>query len=268
MQIVVGVDGSTSAAHAVAWATGAAPALGAELLLVTVAAPGADAVACEHRLLGEWSQTAQQAHVAFRTEVLFGDPRLELLDVAAHVDAPLVVIGGSHERWFPALHLGSTSHYLAQHTDRAVAVVPEHDGFDAGHLVVGLDGSDGGAAAARWAGWVAASTGGDVTAVHAWQRSPLRVCRATGGAGSDDEAAQLCRQWSQDLAASGVLANAVAIEAEPVEALLKAVASTGAGMLVLGTRGAGGFLSLRLGSVALRALQGTHVPVVLVPPDA
>ncbi len=268
MQIVVGVDGSTSAEHAVSWATGAAPALQADLLLVTVVAPGADAEACERRLLGEWSQTVQAAKVAFRTEVLFGDPRLELLDAAAHANAPLVVIGGGHDRWYPALHLGSTSHYLAQHTDRPVAVVPEHDGFDAHHLVVGLDGSDGGAAAARWAAWVAGSAGGDVTAVHAWQRSPRRVCRATRGPDSEDEATRLCLEWSRELAACGALAEATAIEAEPVEALLKAVAASGAGMLVLGTRGAGGFLSLRLGSVALRALQGTHVPVVLVPPDA
>jgi nucleotide-binding universal stress UspA family protein len=266
MQIVVGVDGSRSADNAVAWAAGAARALGAELLLVTVVAPGADAEACERHLLAEWSHAAQEARAPFRTEVLVGDPRLELSEVAAHAGAPLVVVGAGHERWFPALHLGSTSHYLAQHSDRSVAIVPELHTFDAGHMVVGVDGSEGSAAATRWAAWMAQGAGGDVTAVHAWQRSPARVSGATGGANSAEDAARMCRAWSTELDAAGVLAGSVAMESAAVEALLKTVAEVGAGVLVLGTRGAGGFLSLRLGSVALHVLQEAHVPTVLVPP--
>jgi nucleotide-binding universal stress UspA family protein len=266
MQIVVGVDGSRSADNAVAWAAGAARALGAELLLVTVVAPGADAEASERQLLEEWSRAAQETRAPFRTEVLVGDPRLELSEVAAHVGAPLVVVGGGHDRWFPALHLGSTSHYLAQHTDRPVAVVPQLDRFDARHVIVGVDGSEGSAAAARWAAWLAQGAGSDVTAVHAWQRSPARVSGATGGADSAEDAERMCRVWSTELDAAGVLAGCVAMESAPVDALLKTVADVGAGVLVLGTRGAGGFLSLRLGSVALRILQDAHVPTVLVPP--
>jgi len=268
MQIVVGFDGSKSAHNAVAWSAGAARVLDAELLLVSVVDPCADAEACERRLLSEWSVPAQEARAPFRTEVLVGDPRLELLEVATHAAAPLVVVGGGRDRWFPALHLGSTSHYLAQHADRPVAVIPELDRFDAAHVVVGLDGSDGSAASARWAAWMAHGAGGDVIAVHAWQHSPARVARCTGGSNSQDEAEGACRAWAREVDAAGVLAAAVAMAAEPVDALLKAVASCGAGILVLGTRGAGGFLSLRLGSVALRALQEAHVPVVLVPPGA
>ena len=65
---------------------------------------------------------------------------------------------------------------------------------------------------------------------------------------------------------AGVLGGISVAEAEPVRALADAVASTGAGVLVLGTRGGGGFHSLQLGSVALRALQQAPTPVVLVPP--
>jgi nucleotide-binding universal stress UspA family protein len=266
MQIVVGVEGSKSAANAVEWATGAARVLGAELLLVSVVEPGADAAACERLLLGDWSRPAQTSRVPFRTEVLAGDPRLELLDVSAHTAAALIVVGAGHERWFPTLHLGSTSHYLAQHADRPVAVVPgDMAAFDSAHLVVGVDGSEGSAAACRWAGWLAHATGGDVTAVHAWARAPARV--ATGLI-TADEADRACRAWSSALEAARVLAGSLAVEAEPVDALVKAVASVGAGLLVLGTRGGGGYLSLQLGSVALRALQSAHVPIVLVPPGS
>ncbi len=269
MQLIVGVDGSKSAANAVAWATQAARAVGGELLLVSVVPPGGDAVARERLLLGPWSAAAQQARVPFRTEVLAGDPRLELLDLAAVTDAALVAVGSGHERWFPALHLGSTSHFLAQHAARPVAVIPaDISTFDGDHVVVGVDGSQGSATACRWAGRWAAAAGSDVTTVHAWQRAPLRVRRAAGGVHTQAEAEDACRRWTGDLDGAEVPVAAVAIEDEPVVALAKAVASTGAGVLVLGTRGAGGFLSLQLGSVALRALQSTHVPIVLVPPES
>ncbi|HXZ61788.1 MAG TPA: universal stress protein, partial [Acidimicrobiales bacterium] len=142
MQIVVGVDGSRSAHDAEGWAAGAARAVGAELLLVTVVPPDADTQESERLLLGDWSRPVQAARVPFRTEVLIGDPRLVLLDVAASLPTTLVVIGAGDQRWFPALHLGSTSHYLAQHADQPVAVVPAgHEEFVGGHMVVGIDGS-------------------------------------------------------------------------------------------------------------------------------
>lgn len=263
MQIIVGADGSRSSANAVTWAVGAAQAWGAELLFVSVIAPGADATQCERRLLTTWSAAAQRATVPFRTEVLTGDPHRTLLDLGVETGAALTVVGAGRQRWFPALHLGSTSHGLAQHTDRPVAVVTGDVAFDGSHLVVGVDGSEGAAAACRWAAWAAGATAGDVTAVYAWQRAPSRVAVGVNRQATADDA---CAAWTKELEAAHVLAAAAAVEAEPVDALLTAVAEAEAGMLVLGTRGEGAFHSLRLGSVALRALQRTPVPVVLVPP--
>jgi nucleotide-binding universal stress UspA family protein len=263
MEIIVGVDGSRSAANALEWATGAAQAWAAELLVVTVVEPGTDAAQYERVLLTDWSVPAQRAKVPFRTEVRTGDPRLELLDLAASTRADLTVVGAGRARWFPAMHLGSTSHGVAQHAEAPVAVITSGSAFDAAHLVVGVDGTEGAAAACRWAAWAAGATGGDATAVYAWQRSPARVA-AHADAGREPEAD--CRQWAKELEAAGVLAEVLAVEAGPVDALLGAVASVHAGMLVLGTRGEGGFLSLRLGSVAMRALQRADVPVILVPP--
>jgi nucleotide-binding universal stress UspA family protein len=129
---------------------------------------------------------------------------------------------------------------------------------------VGVDGTEGAAAACRLAAWAAAAAGGDATAVYAWQRAPRRVRGADGGSDPEED----CSRWAKELEAEGVLAGVRAVQAEPVEALLGAVASVEAGMLVLGTRGAGAFLSLRLGSVAMRALQRANVPVILVPPGS
>lgn len=45
----------------------------------------------------------------------------------------------------------------------------------------------------------------------------------------------------------------------------EAVQRCDAGLLVVGTRGSGGFSGLRLGSVALKLLQNAVVPIVVVP---
>jgi nucleotide-binding universal stress UspA family protein len=71
---------------------------------------------------------------------------------------------------------------------------------------------------------------------------------------------------AEELEVAGVLARVSVAEAEPVRALADAVAATGAGLLVLVTCGGGGFHLLHIGSVALRTLQQSPAPVVLVPP--
>ena len=54
-----------------------------------------------------------------------------------------------------------------------------------------------------------------------------------------------------------------AVVALPAEALLKAAAD--ADLLVVGSRGAGGFRRLLLGSVSTQVTQHAHCPVVVIP---
>ena len=56
-----------------------------------------------------------------------------------------------------------------------------------------------------------------------------------------------------------------AVHGFPVEELIKA--SQDADMVVLGSRGAGGFTRLMLGSTAGQVSQHTHCPVLIVPPE-
>jgi nucleotide-binding universal stress UspA family protein len=56
-----------------------------------------------------------------------------------------------------------------------------------------------------------------------------------------------------------------AVVALPAEALLKAAAD--ADMLVVGSRGAGGFKRLLMGSVSTQATQHAPCPVVVIPAD-
>jgi nucleotide-binding universal stress UspA family protein len=56
-----------------------------------------------------------------------------------------------------------------------------------------------------------------------------------------------------------------AVHGFPVEELLKAAGD--ADMIVLGSRGAGGFTRLLMGSVASQVAQHAHCPVIIVPPE-
>jgi nucleotide-binding universal stress UspA family protein len=56
-----------------------------------------------------------------------------------------------------------------------------------------------------------------------------------------------------------------AVHGFPVEELVNA--SKEADMIVLGSRGAGGFTRLMLGSTAGQVVQHAHCPVLIVPPD-
>ena len=55
---------------------------------------------------------------------------------------------------------------------------------------------------------------------------------------------------------------------EPVAALTEAGIREQVGLVVVGTRGVGGFSGLRLGTTALKVLHQSGLPVVLVPPEA
>jgi nucleotide-binding universal stress UspA family protein len=53
----------------------------------------------------------------------------------------------------------------------------------------------------------------------------------------------------------------------PAEELIKAAADTDAEMIVVGSRGAGGFRKLLLGSVSTQLTHHAHCPVMIIPPE-
>ena len=132
----------------------------------------------------------------------------------------------------------------------------------ANRLVVGVDGSEPSEAALRWAARFLASNGGRIDAVIAWHLPPWAV---------GDPA------WHPDQDAEKVLTETVDAvfgtewppgtrlivrEGNPAKVLLEE--SKGAELLVVGSRGHGGFAGLLLGSVSAKCAEHGTCPVLVV----
>jgi nucleotide-binding universal stress UspA family protein len=141
----------------------------------------------------------------------------------------------------------------------------------AGRIVVGIDGSPTSERALRWAAEEAVLTEAVLDVVHAW----LPTYPLTAHDVFDDQAGleNAAHRRLLDAVAQvgseveGLVGIRERLELEhPTTALLKA--AEGADLLVVGTRGRGGFTGLLLGSVSQRCLTHAPCPVAVVPPTA
>jgi nucleotide-binding universal stress UspA family protein len=163
----------------------------------------------------------------------------------------------------------SSAHDVASHE---VETPPAPVGT--GRILVGVDGSAGSAAALAWAIQEARLRGGAVHAVMAWQRPQSIGAANVWGMGMDpslsndsllssataDEAARLGAQAAQG---QDVAVTSAAVEGHPAAVLLDSAAD--ADLLVVGSRGHGGFVGSLLGSVSQHVVTHAPCPVVVVP---
>lgn len=139
-----------------------------------------------------------------------------------------------------------------------------------GGILVGDDGSPASQEGVRWAARLAGRLGETLHVVRAWSISSApRPATATGGYVpplTDFEQAVLDKLRA-DVAAVGVEEGGTVqlhvVHGAAGRRLLEA--AVGADMLVVGTRGAGGFLGLRMGSTADQVVRHAPCPVVVVP---
>jgi len=138
-----------------------------------------------------------------------------------------------------------------------------------GTIVVGVDGSESSKAALRFALEEACLRGASVLAVHA---STFAHLAAGFAMPLEPGLRRRFRQEAEDLldsVLSEVAADAADVKIERAvveEPAAKALveAAEGADLLVLGSRGLGGFRSLLLGSVGLQCAHHAPCPVVIV----
>ncbi len=133
-------------------------------------------------------------------------------------------------------------------------------------IVVGVDGSPSSYEALRWAVRYAALVGGTVDAVTAWELPGLYGWSAPA-VDTDidvDEARQrMTRELADVLGGEGAASVSTHVaHGNPAEVLLRA--AEGAEVVVVGSRGRGGFARALLGSVSQHVSQHASCPVVIV----
>jgi nucleotide-binding universal stress UspA family protein len=138
-------------------------------------------------------------------------------------------------------------------------------------IVVGVDGSNGSSEALRWAIAEARRRSVPLRAVHAWSYSPPLVPSLVGypysaesfGNAIDDrwQAEQRLERVASEVGEDDEVER-VLIEGSAAQVLIDAVGE--ADVLVVGSRGHGGFTNLLLGSVSQQCAQHAPCPVVIV----
>lgn len=196
-----------------------------------------------------------------------GGPAAALIDKSQN--AQLVVVGSRGHGGFAGLLLGSVSAQVAAHAHCPVLVVRPGDRPvpSTGPVVVGVDGSAGSAPALAFAADEAARRGLPLAVTHVWSMrasTPVRgsyaETEATARAGAEAllaEAVATVRQHHPELAVDARLVHAL----DPEQVLIEA--SADASVVVIGSRGRGGFTGLLLGSVSQALVHHAHCPVVI-----
>jgi nucleotide-binding universal stress UspA family protein len=280
-QIVVGVDGSESAVHAVRWAATEARRRGAGLRLVHVYTtpvgypPGfVDPHLLRESLVAqgkEWltraGDEADQAAPGLAVEVVEAEGTTVPVLVRESARAALLVLGSRGLGGFTGLLVGSTAVETVARAHCPVVVVR---GVDCpGPVVVGVDGTPVGEAAIEFAFAEAALRGVDVIAVHTWNDLLLDAMYAGGAAVLDF--APLAQQAEEVLGERLAGWGEKYPDVRVIREVRRERASTAllrhaedAGLLVVGSRGRGGFRGLLLGSTSQHLLHHAPCPVAVV----
>ncbi|HTZ45294.1 MAG TPA: universal stress protein [Jatrophihabitans sp.] len=280
--VVVGIDGSATAAHALDWAAAEAGRRGVRLVVVyanevvdsaaystaTLRAMQRDSLAHGSELLGHAGLTVAAKHPDLSMTTLLRQQRPSdaLLDLARLADLVVVGTHGGH-RLTGAL-LGSVSQRVAAHAVCTAVVV----GSDVRQLaprygiLAGVSDSPGGRAALRFACEEAARTGAPVTAMRAYGvfsrtahnqlYGPLLGLRRHEADLLDGIVEWLTGEYP------GVRVEPALVEENPTDALARA--SRSADLLVLGCRHSDDHWPSRLGPVTAALLHHSACPLAVV----
>ena len=280
--VVVGVDGSPTSDLALGWAVEEATRKGLPLHIIHAFSYGypmtdigigyainglrqladgvrKDAFARARRanpeLVITWSEPACR-------------PAPALVDASEMADT--LVVGARGMSAARGVFLGSVSVQVAAHARCPVVIVHDTPAQAAGaSVVVGVDGSDASSSTIAYAYEQAASRGVGLTVVHAWWLDHVEGAAAsaiwtvdwqTFAAEEQALVAESLAGWQEKYPEVAVRRHSV--RGLPVEALIRQ--SEQACLVVVGTRGRGGFGGLLLGSVSQGVMHRAQCPVAIV----
>jgi nucleotide-binding universal stress UspA family protein len=284
--IIVGADGSRHSLRAVDWAAEEAALRRSSLRIVHAMPPWLYDENVDPRLvsvrewllaggqevIGEAVETARTrvGGLAVEGELAPGGAARMLLERTR--DASMIVIGGHGVGTVAGLLLGSTALQVVAHTPVPAVVVRHVEAVMRQEIAVGVDGPPAGEATLAFAFEEAALRGARLRAVHVWSDPGTGLGGMTPLVYDPDQIAEeqthrlneMLAPWRDKYPEIQVVTEVV--HGRPVRIL--AGASARADLLVVGTRGLGGFTGLMLGSVSHGLLHHAHCPLAVVPPGS
>lgn len=195
-------------------------------------------------------------------------PAPALLQAAETADT--VIVGARGMSAARGVFMGSVSVQVAAHASCPVVIVHDTPATEAGSpVVVGVDGSEVSSSAIAYAFEQASSRGVGLTVVHAWWLDHVEDAAAAAiwtvdwqTFAQEEQAlvAESLAGWQEKYPDVAVRRHSV--RGLPVEALIRQ--SQSACLVVVGTRGRGGFGGLLLGSVSQGVMNRAKCPVAIV----
>lgn len=291
-RIIAGIDGSHGSRMALTWAVREAAARKTMLQPVIAWQRPAEHGDTPHDLVSD-EQLAERAareqleqvleSVAGQSPVTIadalvmrGDPARVLCEQSAGAD--LLVVGSRGLGGFAGLLLGSVGAKCARHSRCPLVIVRDGQAGDdhsqIRRIVAGTDMSDGSARALGWAADEAALRGASVEAVEVWadpyggdmslelNMEHFRAERIVQLERAEDRLAATVGETAARH--PGLVVVPVLLQGEdPAQILCER--SADADLLVVGSRGHGGFLRLTLGSVGDACAHHSKCPVAIIP---
>ncbi|GAA3276796.1 universal stress protein [Dactylosporangium vinaceum] len=273
-RIVVGYDGSYEARQAVHWAAAEAERTGAPLQIVNayqITWPGAYYPAVAEQLeaaqevseqrVGEIADRIRGLHSGLEVTGLSVDtPAAATLLDLGDAGAKLLVVGNRGAGGLTNLVMGSIGQQVATHSRVPVAVVRGRCAVTEGPVVVGVDGSASSADALGLAFTAARARGVELLAVRAYVTpaySPLPRAEVEAVERTVlDAGLAPWREQYPDVKVEALVAGGSAAK------VLTGLSHT-AQLVVVGSRGHGGFAGLLLGSVGLQLMHHAECPVLI-----
>jgi nucleotide-binding universal stress UspA family protein len=284
---VVGYDGSRGADAAAAfglWLSGRLPCA----VRLAHVCPAAEPAPAPDLLVGaadqtvaytaEWQRRLQNLRVYappgadISAQLLHGGAAGALIDFASQTAADLILVGSHGIGPLRGALLGSVSSQLLSHAPCSVMIFRENGALEpASHarsVVVGIDGSPASRRALEFAATIAVALAAELVLLHAYDphapfvTEPSRALREMSRA----HARAIVAEARAGLAAPLDVVGEEIVEGHPRDELIAACERHVPAVLVVGSRGLGGFKDLLLGSTSRWVANCAPCPVVVTRP--
>lgn len=212
--------------------------------------------------LGRLTRMAEDGGASARPLLLYGDPRVCILDTVGRTRVVMIVMGTEGRTGWDRLRTGSTAEGIVR--EALCPVLTVHGGLAGDEfrrpakvrfkrLLVATDFSRASESALQI-----------VRSLAPKLRAAIRIVHVTQASSRSGQADRMLAEHVRDLRSHGIEAEGVCVPGEPVETILAQAAAYQADLLAIGTSGRKGLGGMVLGGVAAALLKRAGCPVLTV----